>query len=113
MDVVRAEVVEHVHLVDDVLPVGRGPVEAELVGRVGQRVLVAADEHVLVDVGRFGEEHGQAVQRVCVGLAHEAVAEHTDIEGHSRLFTRSRNNAHGDGRAAGRPEGKAKTGCPC
>jgi len=58
MDVVRPEVVEDVHLVDNVSPVRRYRVEAEPFGGVRQRRLVAADEDAPFDLGASGKNIG-------------------------------------------------------
>jgi len=78
VNVVRAEVVEHVHLVERVLPVGRGVRESEPLRGVRERLLVAPDEGVPLDVGRVWEEHRESRERVRVRLAHEAVPQYAD-----------------------------------
>ncbi len=57
VDEVRPEVVEHVHLVDDFLPVRTRVFESETVRGLGKRLLVPPDERVAFDFRRVRKEH--------------------------------------------------------
>jgi len=87
VEVVRAEIVEHVDFLNHVFPVGRRVGEAELIGGLGEGILVATNERVAFDLGSLGEKHRQASKRVRVGSAHKPVAEHPDFQwfGHGLL----------------------------
>jgi hypothetical protein len=82
VEVVRAEVVEDVDVLECVPPVGRRPREAEPVGGRLERPLVATYQDVALDRRGIGEEHRESGQGVGVRVAHEPVAEEAYPEGH-------------------------------
>jgi len=75
VEVVRPEVVEDVDLLDDVRPVGRVALEAQLVDGLGECRLVPSHQHVAFDRRSVREEHRQSGECVRVRLSHEPVAD--------------------------------------
>ncbi len=64
---------------NDLPPVGRDMAPAELLGRGGHALFVAAANGVKHRLGGNGKKFVDLAPRVRMGLAHELVADHSDF----------------------------------